>query len=116
MPAFYGTETSALSIPWTFMTFGFKHTVRFAKRLFYNYLLRDFNLGTVQGLSGLALCGSGIAFGLLTWAANARMDRFTAPGTVMLAAVPTLMGFQLLLSALHYDILSEPRTPLHPQL
>ena len=34
----------------------------------------------------------------------------------MLSAMPILVGVQLCLGALNYDIQSTPRTPRHPQL
>jgi hypothetical protein len=37
-------------------------------------------------------------------------------GTVMLAALPILVAFQLLLAALHYDIHNVPREPLQRRL
>jgi hypothetical protein len=37
-------------------------------------------------------------------------------GTVMLAALPLVMGFQLLLSFLAFDISHVPRLPLHVRL
>jgi hypothetical protein len=37
-------------------------------------------------------------------------------GTIMIAALTFLIGFQLLLSFLNYDISSSPREPLHPFL
>ena len=37
----------------------------------------------------------------------------TPAGTVMLSALPTLMGMQLILAFLAYDIGSVPRTPRH---
>ena len=37
-------------------------------------------------------------------------------GTIMIAALTFLIGFQLLLSFLNYDISASPREPLHPFL
>jgi hypothetical protein len=37
----------------------------------------------------------------------------TPAGTVMVAALPILMGAQLILAFLAYDIASVPRRPLH---
>ena len=38
------------------------------------------------------------------------------PGTVMLAALPTLAGLQLLLAFVGYDVSNQPRRPIHPDL
>jgi dolichol-phosphate mannosyltransferase len=37
-------------------------------------------------------------------------------GTIMIAALTFLIGFQLVLSFLNYDISASPREPLHPFL
>ncbi len=37
-------------------------------------------------------------------------------GTIMIAAITFLMGFQLLMSFVNYDISAAPREPLHPHL
>jgi hypothetical protein len=116
MPARYGTEVSNLRISRVLFSFSFKHLRCFAKRIVYNYFLRDFNLGSVQLLAGLALSLFGAGFGALAWWQNAHAGRVSPFGTVMVATLPILVGFQLLLSAIHYDILNEPRTPLFKQL
>jgi hypothetical protein len=40
----------------------------------------------------------------------------TPLGTIMLAALPTLLGLQLLLAFVAYDVASVPRRPIHPDL
>ena len=40
----------------------------------------------------------------------------TPPGTVMLSALPTLMGLQLILAFFSYDIGSIPRSPLSKKI
>jgi dolichol-phosphate mannosyltransferase len=47
------------------------------------------------------------------WAAA---DQLVPTGTIMIAALTFLIGFQLMLSFLNYDISSSPREPLHPFL
>lgn len=116
MRAVYGSETSNLKIWKILVPFTFKHTRCFIKRMLYNYILRDFNLGSVQGIAGVALTAFGTIFGLSAWRANADLGRVSPVGTVMVAALPVLVGIQLILSAINYDILSEPRNPLHLQL
>ncbi|MEO2172738.1 MAG: glycosyltransferase family 2 protein, partial [bacterium] len=54
----------------------------------------------------------GLVFGFTSWINSSNLGEFSSSGTVMLAAVPLIMGFQLLLSALHYDISNIARTPL----
>ncbi|MBY0371684.1 glycosyltransferase family 2 protein [bacterium] len=116
MPARYGCEPSSLRVWRILFPFFFRHLACFSKRVFYGYFLRDFNLGSVQGIAGLALTGFGALFGALTWHESAQAGRLTPTGTVMIAVLPILIGIQLLLSAVHYDILNEPRVPLQKLL
>jgi glycosyltransferase involved in cell wall biosynthesis len=115
-PARYGDETSNLDIGHIIPEFLAKHTTNFIKRLFYNYYLRNFSIFSVQLLIGLGLILLGSAFGLYTWVSNATTGVLTTSGTVMLAALPILIGSQMVLSFFNYDILAVPHDPLHPKL
>jgi sterol desaturase/sphingolipid hydroxylase (fatty acid hydroxylase superfamily) len=55
----------------------------------------------------------GVVYGLTHWYESAQADRPTPAGTVMVAALPVIMGMQLVLAFLAYDIASVPRRPLH---
>lgn len=112
MDAIYADETSSLSIGRTALAFMPLYFKAFCKRFFYTYLLRDFNVASLESIVGLSLFGFGLVFGIINWQSAASLDAFASPGTVMLAAVPLIMGFQLLLSAMHFDINNIPRTPL----
>jgi hypothetical protein len=48
------------------------------------------------------------------WAAPP--DQPVPTGTIMIAALTFLIGFELVLSFLNYDISASPREPLHPFL
>ena len=54
-------------------------------------------------------------FGLYHWW-SAPANQLVPTGTIMIAALTILMGFQLVLSFLNYDISASPREPLHPFL
>jgi hypothetical protein len=98
------------------LTFPFRYLLRALKRLFYGYFLRDFNAGTVQFVSGLALMTGGAIFGAVHWAESIETGIPATSGTIMVAALPILLGGHLLISALNYDIANVPHRPLHPQL
>ena len=85
----------------------------FGKRLFYNYYLRDMSLASLELPLGLALAAMGMAYGAYHWLESARAGLTTPAGTVMLAALPVLMGVQLILAFLAYDIASVPRRAIH---
>ncbi|MEP7262414.1 MAG: hypothetical protein ABI669_14485, partial [Usitatibacter sp.] len=116
MPAFYGNEKSNLRVAHVARTFPGRFLVRGIKRVFYGYFLRDFNAGTVQLLAGLGLTIGGAVFGALRWHESIVSGVPATAGTVVLAALPVLLGGQLLIAALNYDIGNIPRRALHPHL
>ncbi len=116
MDARYGDEVSNLRISKILGEFLFKHIRNFMKRIFYNYYLRDLSLASMELPLGLALLLAGTGFGGYHWLASAREGVVTPAGTVMLAALPILMGLQLVLAFLGYDIASVPRRPRHRNL
>jgi dolichol-phosphate mannosyltransferase len=113
MDAVYGDEVSNLKISKVATEFLAKHVRNFVKRLFYNYYLRDMSLASIELPLGVMLLAFGTIFGLGHWLQSARADVATPAGTVMLAALPVLMGAQLILAFLAYDIASVPRRPIH---
>lgn len=113
MDAKYSDEVSNLHISKILGEFLVKHIRNFMKRIFYNYYLRDLSLASLELPLGLVLLFSGTSFGLYHWFESARGGLATPAGTVMLAALPILMGTQLLLAFLGYDIASVPRKPMH---
>lgn len=116
MPARYGAERSLLRITQVLARFPLEHLHRFVKRLFYGYFLREFNAGTVQLVCGLPLLLFGVVFGAINWYSHASAGLPAPVGTIMLAVLPIVLGMQLLLGALAYDIANLPRQPLHPDL
>jgi dolichol-phosphate mannosyltransferase len=116
MPAHYGGEKSHLRVGRVAATFPWRYLVRAVKRYFYGYFLRDFNAGTVLFVAGLALMAFGAIFGGIHWHQSIESGIPATSGTIMVAALPVLLGGHLLISALNYDIANVPRRPLHAQL
>ncbi len=116
MDAKYGAEVSNLRIWRIVGEFLIKHARNFMKRIFYNYYLRDLSLASIELPLGLVLIMAGTSFGVYHWLDSAREGVATPAGTVMLAAMPILMGLQLVLAFLGYDIASVPRRPRHSGL
>jgi glycosyltransferase involved in cell wall biosynthesis len=116
MPASYGSAPSSLRVGRVAATFPGRYLLRTIKRLFYSYFLRDFNAGTVQLLFGSALFAFGAVFGAIRWHESIVSGVPATSGTIMLAALPVLLGGQLLIGWLNYDIANVPRRPLHQQL
>lgn len=113
MDAKYGEEISNLKISGVIGEFLFKHARNFMKRLFYNYYLRDLSLASVELPLGAALMAFGLLYGLYHWYESAQRGVATPAGTVMLAALPVLMGLQFIIAFLSYDIAMVPRNPKH---
>ncbi len=113
MDARYGDEVSNLRISNIVGEFLFKHARNCVKRIFYNYYLRDLSLASLELPLGLLLMGLGVAFGSYSWVQNSKLGVTASAGTVMLAALPILMGLQFVLAFLGYDISSVPRRPRH---
>ncbi len=113
MEAVYGEEKSNLNIIRVLKEFPRKHLIRFFKRIYYNYFLRDFNVCSVEIISGAVLTTGGTIFGLIHWYFSIMRKIPATTGTVMLAALPVILGFQLFLGAVHFDVMNIPKTPLH---
>lgn len=113
MDAQYGDEVSNMKISKIVGEFLVKHVRNFSKRIFYNYYLRDMSLASIELPLGVALFSYGCGFGLYHWINSLQEGVATPAGTVMLAALPLLMGAQLVLAFLGYDIANLPRRPVH---
>lgn len=113
MDAKYGDEVSNLKISKVVTEFAAKHVRNLGKRLFYNYYLRNMSLASLELPLGLLLVAFGAVYGLTHWLDSASDHIATPAGTVMLAALPVIMGVQLILAFLAYDIASVPTRPLH---
>ena len=116
MDAQYGDEVSNLKISKILGEFLFKHTRNLIKRIFYNYYLRDLSLASIELPLGMVLFLAGASYGGYSWLQSAQSGVVTPAGTVMMAAMPILMGMQLVLAFLGYDISSVPRYALHLRL
>lgn len=113
MEAKYGDEVSNLKITKVIGEFLVKHVRNFLKRIFYNYYLRDMSLASIELPLGLTLLGFGSIYGGYHWIGSLQSGIAAPAGTVMLSAMPILIGLQLILAFLSYDISSLPRRPLH---
>jgi glycosyltransferase involved in cell wall biosynthesis len=116
MDARYADEVSNLKISTVIGEFAFKHLRNFFKRILYNYYLRDLSLASIELPLGIIMFFFGLTFGVYHWLESALLGKASSAGTVMLSALPVLMGIQLVLAFLAYDISSVPKRPRHMQL
>ncbi len=109
IPALYGEEKSTIKLFSTVAKVLSSLTKGFWKRIFYKYMLYNFHPIALFLTSGVLLFGVGTVVGL--WILFERIFGNNVPtsGTVMLAVLPILLGFQLLLTALTLDVAQEDR-------
>jgi dolichol-phosphate mannosyltransferase len=116
MKAVYGDETSHLKIRQIIGQFLTKNLKELSKRVLYTYFLRDFSLASAQLLFGLLFFSFGTLFGLWGWYQSISTGSPASTGTVMLATLPIILGFQLLLSFFGFDMANEPKVPLQASM
>jgi dolichol-phosphate mannosyltransferase len=115
IPARYADEVSNLRISGIVGPFALRHMRNFVQRVLGQYFVRDFNVASLELVFGLfsMLFGAGYAAHYLA----ARMPgQAASAGVVMAAALPVILGFQLLLQAANFDVLNVPSRPIHPYL
>lgn len=104
MPARYGDEVSNLSIRNALFNFGGLHVIRLAKRIFYNYFLRGFSIGSLFLLLSIPMICFGVGYGIVEWHRSIVTGVFASTGKIMISVMPTLIGVQMLLSFLNLDM------------
>jgi dolichol-phosphate mannosyltransferase len=112
MRARYAGETSNLKIHQEFFRFVGLHLRNLVSRIFYCYFLRDFNVASLELILGLMLTAFGVIYGFT----HLGGEHPAVPGTVMLSALPLLVGLVLLLSFVNFDVQQVPREAVSSQL
>lgn len=116
MHSVYGDEKSHLNIFSVAVKFPAKYLRSFIKRIFYRYFLRDFNIGSLSLLFGSCLMLFSMMYGSYMWYQSIETGIPATSGTVMVAGLPAILGIQLLLFFLNYDILNVPRDVIGPYI
>jgi dolichol-phosphate mannosyltransferase len=96
-------------------SFTIGHTRNFFKRILYNYFLRGFSVASVELIFSIALLLFGSIYGLIKWVDSVIHGVYASSGTVMLAALPIIIGVQLLISFIGFDMQNQPKIPLIAQ-
>jgi glycosyltransferase involved in cell wall biosynthesis len=109
IPARYGNERSDLNALRAGITFPLLFIPRFWRRIFQKYVLRDFSPIALFLIVGLLLFTWGVLFGAYHWILSLLTARAATTGTVMLAVLPLIVGFQLMLQAIVLDIQETPK-------
>ena len=116
MTAVYADEQSGLHIRRVFLQFLGGNLANACKRVFYGYFLRGFSIASLELVVSIAFLLFGVVFGINGWTESSLTRRPATTGTVMLAALPIILGVQLLLSFLAFDIAAVPTRVITPML
>jgi glycosyltransferase involved in cell wall biosynthesis len=116
MRARYGNEVSGISIPRIIPEFLIKHYLNVCRRIYYTYFVRDFGFASIQLVLGKLLVLFGLGYGIYWWHDSTVTDVPATAGTVVLAALPIILGSQFLIAFINYDTRNVPRQPVHPLL
>ena len=112
MTAQYANETSGISIPKIIPEFITKHYINTCKRIYFNYFLREPGVATLQLVIGKLFLAFGLIFGSWHWYDSMQTGITASAGTVVLAALPIIVGTQLLFAFFGQDTRNIPDDPL----
>jgi dolichol-phosphate mannosyltransferase len=112
MEALYADEKSSLSVSKSIFEFSYKHAKNFLKRIVYCYYLREFTLASIELPTGFSLFSFGSIYGIYNWINSANLNQATPTGTLVLIALTTLSGIQLILSFTAYDMQMAPKVAI----
>ncbi|MDN3205517.1 glycosyltransferase family 2 protein [Algoriphagus sediminis] len=107
--AIYSDETSNLNINRVILNFPMKILKGLVKRIFYKYYIYNFNMASIYFLISIPLLLFGLFFGGYRWIMGIMENTANNSGTIMLAALPIILGIQFLLQAISIDINSIPK-------
>jgi dolichol-phosphate mannosyltransferase len=110
MPAIYGDEKSNMEV-WKMPVIFLVNLIKILfKRIIKKYFLFDFNIGSLYILFGIPLFLFGVFFGVYEWWFYASQNIFAPTGTIMIVSLSIIIGFQLVLQAIQYDIFNAPKS------
>ncbi len=116
MHAVYADEISSMRPLNMIAPFTYGHARNLLRRITYQYFVRGFSLASIQLLLGMPMLLFGVIFGVITWDQSITTGITATAGTVMLSALPIILGVEFLLSWLNFDVHSEPSDALWPML
>ncbi len=116
MRADYGDEDSHLSQFQALRSFPIKHARNLFKRIIYDYFLRNFSIASLELVVGLIFVIFGLSFGIGAWSESSETGQAATAGTVMLAALPSIIGIQFILNFIAFDMAREPTQVVHNRL
>lgn len=115
MRAKYGEEISHLVVHRVFGTFLFGHMRNTWRRLIDTYMVREVGIASLELILGILLVPAGGLYGAIHWWRSIATGVPATAGTVILAAMPIIVGVQLLLAFIGHDTRRQPTKPIHTQ-
>ena len=112
IPAIYADENSSLNPLKALISFPGKLLGGFFHRIWWRYFIYDINIVSVFLVAGMVMFVGGGIFGAERWSANVEQGANQSAGTVALAMLPMLLGFQMLLQAMVLDVMDKPEEPV----
>tara|TARA_R110000787_G_scaffold137458_18_gene250659 strand:+ start:19231 stop:20187 length:957 start_codon:yes stop_codon:yes gene_type:complete len=109
MEARYADENSSLNIPKTMLEFPGKILRGLLRRLFLRYFIYDFNMASVYLMVSVPLLLFSFLFGIYQWIDSSQTGIARPLGTIMVVIIPLILGFQMLLQAIAFDVASTPK-------
>jgi glycosyltransferase involved in cell wall biosynthesis len=108
MPAIYQNERSSVKVPREIFVFSTNLIARIFDRIFSRYFLYDFTAVSLFLITGIMLCLFGGIWGIVKWVDSMQTNIPATTGTVLIAVLPIILGFQLLIQAISLDISDVP--------
>lgn len=104
MAARYGDEKSSLKVSKILSSFPWLLISRFFIRVYKKYILRDFSVIGVFYVWGVLLMFFGALFGTYHWILSVNSGVAATTGTVMIAVLPIILGFQLFIEGIVLEV------------
>jgi dolichol-phosphate mannosyltransferase len=114
LPARYADEQSSMSLVRVLLTFPPHLLAGAVGRVWYRHFWFDFTVTAVLLTVGLPLCLWGLGFGAYAWWRSIATGVPATAGTVMLAAMPLLLGTNLFLQAVSLEVSSQFNARVSP--
>ncbi len=109
MEARYADENSSLNIPRVMLEFPPKILKGMLRRILLRYFIYDFNIASLYLLVGIPLLLFSLVYGLYEWTDSSRTGVPRPLGTIMVVIIPLILGFQMLLQAIAFDVAATPK-------
>lgn len=100
----YDTEESSLKPIREIKHFSIKLLISFLKRIFYQYFLFDFNVGSIELILTLILGISALIWNLYAIISGMVLERLSSPGTTAISIILTISAIQFMLAFINYDV------------